>query len=112
MAFILSFLVIYLFPLTIKGEESAISCLLLYIPAALLFIGMWLGIKEGFFWQYALGAALLFVPTVWLYFNTSAWVYAPAYGILSLIGNLLGSGVRLFRERKKELPLAGKGMRK
>jgi len=101
--FLLSFLVIYLFPLTIRDTGSAMNCLLIEIPAAVLLIGMWLGIKQGFYWQYALGAALLFIPTVWLYYNISALGYAPAYGVMALVGNLLGSGLRTIRTRRKKL---------
>jgi len=103
LAFLLSFLAVYGLTLTIRDTGSAIGCLCIYIPATLIFIGMWLGMKNGFSWVYALGVILIFIPAIWTRFNTSAWVYAPIYGVLALVGNLLGSDIRIIRSRKKKL---------
>ena len=31
-------------------------------------------------------ALLLFIPTIWIHYNATAWVYAPVYGAVVLAG--------------------------
>ena len=55
------------------------------------------GLCRGFSLWLALLALLLFLPAIPLYYNYTAWVYAPAYAAILLAG--LGLG-RLFHGRK------------
>ena len=81
----------YVLPLLIKDTGSAMVLLLVLIPAICLVCALLCGWMEGFFWPYAVIVAVLFIPTMFLYYNSSAVVYILAYGVIALVGNLLGS---------------------
>ena len=40
--------------------------------------------------QDALVVAALFFPTIFIFYNSSAWIYVVAYAVISLVGNLVG----------------------
>lgn len=46
--------------------------------------------------EYAVITAVLFIPSIFIYYNTSACVYMIGYGIIALLGNLVS---RLFLRR-------------
>lgn len=70
--------------------------LYLYVSSVLL------GIKHGFCSIYAVAAAVLFLPTMLIYFTVSAWGAALVYGGIALVGNLMGFGVHTIWEKLKE----------
>ena len=55
------------------------------------------GVRQGFSLLPAVTALVLFAPTIFIHYNTTAWVYAPAYGVIVLIGNTIG---RLFYQKR------------
>ena len=83
-------LVFYLTPLLIVDSGSGIYILLLINPLICFVVSILYGIKHSFHWLYAILVAILFVPTIFLYFNSSAWVYSIGYGIIALIANAIG----------------------
>lgn len=85
-AMILNF---YLLPLFIVDTGSAIIVLLIFIPSICFAISAVYGIKNGFHFEYAAIVAILFIPSIFIYYNTSAWVYIVGYGIIALLGNLV-----------------------
>ena len=54
-------------------------------------------LRRGFSILLPLAALLLFLPTIFLFYNSSAWVYAPAYALIVLAGN--GAG-KLFHGKR------------
>jgi hypothetical protein len=80
----------YLVPLLIRDTGSAMVVLLAAFPAMVLLCGLLEGAGRPFSPLYAAFAALAFIPAVFLYYNTSAWIYVPLYGLLALAGSVLG----------------------
>lgn len=71
----------------------------------LLFIAMFClgcaaayGAKNGFNLIFCAVVTILFVPTIFIFYNSSAWVYAIGYGITAIIGNAIGA---IFYKRAK-----------
>lgn len=86
----------YVLPLLIQDTGAAMMILLVIIPLLCLVCSITYGIKQGFHLLYAAMAALLFIPSIFIYYNTSAWVYVLIYGVVALIGNGIG---RIFYKR-------------
>jgi len=80
----------YALPLLIQNTGTAMVLLLVVVPLLCLICSIVYGIKQGFHLLYAVMAALLFVPSIFVYYNTSAWVYILIYGVVALIGNGIG----------------------
>lgn len=88
--FLILFLAFYVLPLGITDTGAAISVMLIVIPALCFvsgFIDAW---KNGFHAWFAILAAVLFVPTIWFYYNSSAWIYAVIYAVFALVGTFIG----------------------
>lgn len=81
----------YLLPLLIKDTGTAMFLLLGVVPIICFLCSLFYGVKQGFHWQYAVITAILFLPAIFLFYNASAWIYAPCYGIVACIGNALGN---------------------
>lgn len=79
----------YLLPLFIADTGSAMVVLLVLIPAVCFAISVVYGLKNGFRLEYPVITAVLFIPSVFIYYNSSAWVYIVAYGVIALLGNLV-----------------------
>jgi len=86
----------YIFPL-FAGPTDAMGMVFLIIAATLLLslvIGAFSSNVQKYF--YPLCISLLFVPSIWLYYNVSASVHALWYFVISLAGVLTGAGIRHF----------------
>lgn len=93
------FLTFYVLPLFARDTGSAMLILLMIMPMIDLACSLRYGQSEGFCWLYTLIVTILFVPTVFLYYNLSAWVYIIGYGFLALTGNY--SGYMLLKRKEK-----------
>lgn len=91
-------LAFYLVPFIIKDTGSAIFVLLLIFPLASFIVGVVFGAKYGFNWGLPVVVAILFIPTIFIFYNASAWGYSPAYGIINLVG--VGIGTFLYRKQR------------
>ena len=89
---------LYLLPFLIRDTGSAMVLMLSVMPFTAFFCAVAYGVRHGFGPWLAVIAVLLFLPTVPLYYNSTAWVYGPAYGLIVLMGNGLG---RLFYRRRR-----------
>ena len=87
----------YLLPLLIRDTGSAMVLLLAVMPLAAFFSAVHYGMRRGFLPWLSVAALLLFLPSVFLYYNVSAWVYGVFYALAVLAGTGLGS---LFRGRR------------
>lgn len=79
----------YLLPALIVDTGSAMVLMLLVMPAVCLITSVIYGMKNGFCYWYGIAAVVLFVPSIFLFYNESAWVYSVLYGVIALLGNLL-----------------------
>ncbi len=84
----------YLLPFLGQDTGSFILLLLLVLPAVTFLSAVHYGYRHGFHLLVPVLAAVLFTPTVLLYYNSSAWVYIPAYSLWALAGIFLGRGMQ------------------
>lgn len=92
----------YISPLFAVDTGSGILILLFIIPLSCLISAIIYSSLNSFHIAYPLLVSLAFTPTIWIFFNESAWVYIPAYGVITLIGNLLGAGIYKYRNHKTQ----------
>lgn len=90
----------YLLPIMINDTGSAMSIMLLVIPSICLLTSIVYGIKNSFNLVYPFTVAILFLPTILIYYNSTASAYILGYGIIALIGNLIG---KLFYKTNTQL---------
>ena len=64
--------------------------LLIVIPLITLITSLIYGLRNTVDFIYPLIVAILFIPTLFIYYNISAWVYIIAYSLIAFIGELLG----------------------
>lgn len=74
-------------PLLIMDTGSAMFILLLVLPLTIYITAFIYGLKHGFHFRFAIIAALLFIPSIFLHYNESAWIYTFIFGALALTGN-------------------------
>ncbi|MCI9391931.1 MAG: hypothetical protein HFF65_05975 [Oscillospiraceae bacterium] len=86
----------YLFPLLARDTGSAMLVMLCAMPLAAFTAAVICGARSGFTAVLPIAALLLFIPTIWIHYNATAWVYAPVYGAVVLAGVCLG---RLFHRK-------------
>lgn len=84
-------LAFYVMPFVITDTGSGILVMLNIIPIVCLFSSFLYGMKHSFDWIFSMIVMLLFVPTIFIFYNGSASIYILIYGALSMLGNLLGS---------------------
>lgn len=87
----------YLLPLLIRDTGTAMLLMLCVIPFAAFADGVLCGVRRGIRPLLPAAALVLFLPTVPLYYNFTAWVYGPVYGVVVLLGCCLG---RVFYGRR------------
>lgn len=88
----------YALPFFIEDGGTAMLVLLVIIPVIGFVCSIIYGVKHGFHLIYAGIAALLFVPSIFLYYNSTAWVYVLFYGGIAFAGNRMGL---IFADRRK-----------
>ena len=93
-ALLLQLLMYYVFPL-FAGPTDAIGMVLLIILATVL-LSFLLGVLSNRRVKFAYPAviAILFLPSVFIYYNASALIHAVWYLVLSTIALLIGAGLR------------------
>ena len=86
----------YILPLFTMRSGDAAAGLLVIIPLVCFVTGIFVGREYGFQWFYAVVIGILFLPSVLIFYNSSALIYCVAFGMVSLLGNGFGS---IFRKR-------------
>ena len=81
----------YIFQL-FAGPTDAMGMVLLIVVATFI-LGVILGLKSNkkIKFLYPVAISILFIPSVWIYYNESALIHAVWYLVLSGIGLLVGS---------------------
>jgi len=72
------------------GMSLLVFMLLIVNPLYALVSGLKTGLCWSPLWWFPLLIAVAFLPAVRLHYNSTALVYAPAYGVLCLGGLLIG----------------------
>ena len=88
---ILMIITFYIFPLLIQNTGMGMLILLIIVPLICFVCSFLYGIKNHFHLLFSILLTVLFIPSVFIYYNSSALIYAPIYGLLSLLGMLLGA---------------------
>ena len=80
----------YIVPMLIKDTGSGMFILLIVIPLITLITSLIYGLRNTVDFIYPLIVAILFIPTLFIYYNNSAWIYIFVYSMIAVIGELLG----------------------
>jgi hypothetical protein len=88
----------YLLPFLIRDTGSAMLMLLIVVPLICFVCSLVYGIKKSFNLAYTIVVAILFIPTILIFYNSTAWVYIFGYGAIALVGNAIGM---VFSKRRK-----------
>ncbi len=80
----------YFLPLLISSTGSGMLILLVVIPSICFICSLFYGIKHSFHIMYPAIVAVLFLPTIFIFYNSTAWIYILAYGVIALMGNIIG----------------------
>ena len=91
-------LLFYLSPFLIRDTGSGAFVLMGLIPVGCLITAAIYGAKQGFHVFYGVLVALSFLPSVWIFYNSSALIYSAVYGVLAIVGDLIGAAI--YRPRK------------
>lgn len=87
--YILLFIDFYVIPWFIKDTGSAMIVMLMLIPLICLIISAFYGIRNGFNFGYILIVAIMFAPSIFMFYNLSGWIYVVVYTVIALLGNLI-----------------------
>lgn len=88
----------YLLPAFGKDTGSFMVILLIAIPLLCFVAALLHGAKSGFNVFFSIIVAAIFIPSIFIYYNSSAWVYIIIYALTTLIGSALG-GVALHKKK-------------
>ena len=87
-------LAFYVLPAFINDTGTGIFFLLILPPIICFVTSIIYGIRHSFNLIFLLIIMILFIPTIFIFYNESAAVYVLIYGIIATIGNLLGSLIK------------------
>src|SRR5659263_109801 len=91
--------VFYLIPIATKmgaPKELMITLLIVLNSIVCLGTGAIFGIKHGFKWYFLMLAPLLFIPSMYVFYNDSAFIYVVMYLFLSAAGLGIGCVIRKY----------------
>ena len=88
---IVNLILFYTLPPVANSTGAFMIILIIILPATCLITGLIQGALCGFNWHYPIIVSIVFVPAVFIYFNSSASIYIFVYGATALIGVILGS---------------------
>ena len=86
--------IFYVLPLSVHSTGLAMLTMLLIIPLLTLLCAVVYGRLHGFGLLFPLAAAVLFAPSILIFYNASAWVYIVIYAVVALAGVTVGSVLR------------------
>ena len=83
--------IFYILPMLIIDTGSGMFILLVLVPLACLLTSLAYGFKNSFTLTFPILVMLIFIPSIFIFYNESAIVYVFAYGAISLVGSFLGA---------------------
>lgn len=90
-------IVFYLIPIATKMEtpkELIITLLIVANPIVCMGTAAVFGVKHGFKWYFLMLAPLLFIPSMYIFYNDSAFIYVVVYMVFSAAGMGIGCVLR------------------
>lgn len=90
----------YLLPFLAGDTGTSMLILLAVIPMLCLGCSIVYGYRHSFHLFYSFAVAVLFAPSVFFFYNASAWIYILLYGVLALAGNALGAAFYKWNHRQ------------
>ena len=92
--YILLIIDFYVIPWFIKDTGSAMIVMLGIIPMVCFVTSMMYGIRNGFDFWYVFIVAILFIPSIFIFYNSSAWIYVVVYAGIALLGTFIALPLR------------------
>jgi len=89
--------VYYVLPLLMKNTGITILIVLIVMPLLTLLCGVIYGTGQGFDLWLPLISGILFAPSIFIYYNATAWIYIVVYVGVALVGNGIG---RIFYKKR------------
>ena len=87
----------YLLPFLARDTGSAMFLMLCVMPLIAFLTAVVYGLRRGFSLLLPAAALVLFVPTNFIHYNATAWVYSLVFAGIVLAGN--GVGRAFYRKR-------------
>lgn len=81
----------YGLPLLVRNTGAAMLVMLAVIPIVTFLCAAIYGSRKGFGFLFPIMTAVLFAPSILLFYNASAAVYIAIYAVIALAGNGIGS---------------------
>ena len=82
--------IFYTLPIIANKTGAFMLILIIIIPASCFITGLIHGALNGFNWFYPVLVSVIFVPAVFIYFNSSDSIYIFVYGETALVGTGAG----------------------
>jgi hypothetical protein len=76
----------YLIPLLGSNTGDFMNIMLVVIPLTCFAISFFYGYKNGWNLIFPIMVGILFIPAIFIHFNSTAWVYIVGYSVISLAG--------------------------
>lgn len=86
----------YLLPFLIRDTGSAMLMLIIIMPFIIFVTSFVYGLRKGFHIRYSIIVSALYVPSMLIFYNMSAYIYIIAYFFLALTANCIAL---LFRDK-------------
>lgn len=87
-------LAFFILPLFGKNTVSYIIILLVLMPLVCFFTSLIYSRRYSFDILFSMLVGIVFMPTIFIYYNSTAWIYAVGYTIISIVGGLIGKNAR------------------
>lgn len=84
----------YLFPFLFKESSSEMMVLLVVMPSITILLGVLYTYSVQPHWSYPLIVGAAFLPTMMVYYNLSAWIFAIIHFLAFIVGCLIGIIIR------------------
>lgn len=77
------------------GQSSGMEILLNFIalPTVCFILSILSGRKSGFNLIYPLIIGIIFMPSIFIFYNPTAWIFSIVYIVIALSGNAIGSAL-------------------
>ena len=89
-------IVLAFYGLPFIDRESGMLTLLILFTIVCFLVALVYGVKHSFSLVYSIIVMALFIPTIFIFYNETASIYVGMYGVISIVGNLLGSFVKKY----------------
>jgi len=83
----------YLLPMVINDTGTAMLVLLIVVPLICFLCSLIYGLKKSFSILYSAIVAFLFIPSIFIFYNLSAWIYIIVYGVIAHAGFVTGQTI-------------------